>query len=149
MTREVEPSQSADLIRHLRARVAELEAGLAQTLQREADANAAAFRHKARADAAEAALERDRSFVAETINGVHSAIQSREWLLEGRGSYEWDDDRYRDEFGQAIEAIRGPIDSLRAIAADWSNCPTDPEKIQAARAITPPADLIERAKGGA
>ena len=88
---------------------------------------------EARAERAEAALERDRTKVAETVDAVHSEISGREWMLTGRGPYEWDDDRYRDEFAQALAAIRGPIDSLRIIARDWTNCPTDPEKIKAAR----------------
>lgn len=84
-------------------------------------------------DEARRALERDRSKVADTIEAVRTEITGREWLLTGRGPYEWDDDRYRDEFAQALAAIRGPIDSLRAIARDWTNCPTDPAEIQAAR----------------
>lgn len=88
---------------------------------------------EARAERAEAALERDRTKVAETINAVRSEIAGREWVLTGRGPYDWDDDRYRAEFAQALAAIRGPIDSLRSIARDWSNCPVDPEKIKAAR----------------
>lgn len=83
--------------------------------------------------AAQAALERDRTKVAETINAVHSEISGRQWLLTGRGPYEWDDDRYRSEFADALKSIREPINSLRSIARDWSNCPTDPETIKKAR----------------
>lgn len=86
-----------------------------------------------RADEAEAALERDRSIVAAHTTALFKAIEGRQGLLEGRGSYEWDDDRYRKEFGEALKEIEAPIERLRAIARDWTNCPTDPEKIKDAR----------------
>lgn len=41
----------------------------------------------------------------DTINGVKREIQSRDWILQGRGPYEWDDDEYRNEAGLAFEAI--------------------------------------------
>lgn len=116
------------------SRIEELEAALADgSFYKET----AIDKMLARAEAAEAALERDRSIIAETINAVHSEIAGREWLPTGRGSYEWDDDRYRAEFADALAAIRGPIESLRSIARDWTNCPTDPEKIKQARADIP------------
>ena len=34
-----------------------------------------------------------------------SAAQARYWIVEGRGSYEWDDERYRRETGKALEEI--------------------------------------------
>ena len=86
-----------------------------------------------RADEAEAALERDRSIVAAHTTALFKAIEGRQGLLEGRGSYEWVDDRYRKEFGEALKEIEAPIERLRAIARDWTNCPTDPEKIKDAR----------------
>ena len=84
-------------------------------------------------DAARADLERDRSTVIVAVNSIRDEIASRSWLLEGRGPYEWDDDRYRAEFSAALDAIKMPIEKLRAIGRDWSNCPTDPDAIQAAR----------------
>ncbi len=77
--------------------------------------------------------ERDRSKVADCIQAVRDAIRRREWLRLGRGSYEYDDDRWRDEFTQAIEEIAHALEPLRAVAADWSDCPTTPEEIAAAR----------------
>lgn len=79
-------------------------------------------------------LERDRSAVALGINALNAALDSRRWLSEGRGSYAWNDDRYQSEFGEAINEIDAALRPLRAIAADWSGCPTDPAEIAAARA---------------
>ena len=60
------------------------------------------------------------------------AIRRREWLRLGRGSYEYDDDRWRSEFSQAIDEVIEAAEPLRKIAADWSDCPTDPKEIAAA-----------------
>ncbi len=111
----------------------ELQSALAVANDRIATLRASEAAANARADAAGSALERDRSFVADTVNAVLSEISGREWMLTGRGPYEWDDDRYRDEFGSALSAIRAPIEKLRAIARDWSNRPTDPVEIQKSR----------------
>lgn len=86
-----------------------------------------------RAVEAEAALERDRTTVAMAVTAMRDAMTRREWLLESRGPYEWDDDRYRDEFGQALKEISVPIDQLKKIARDWTNCPSTTREVQAAR----------------
>ena len=78
--------------------------------------------------------ERDRSQVAETFTAIMEAIRCREWLRLGRGSYEYDDDRWRGEFSQAIDEVIAAARPLQRIAADWSDCPTSPEEITAARA---------------
>ena len=77
--------------------------------------------------------ERDRSQVAEVFNAIMEAIRRREWLRLGRGSYEYDDDRWRGEFSQAIDEVIEAAKPLQRIAADWSDCPTDPREIAAAR----------------
>ncbi len=78
--------------------------------------------------------ERDRSQVADVFNAIMEAIRRREWLRLGRGSYEYDDDRWRGEFSQAIDEVIEAAEPLRRIAVDWSDCPTDPKEIAAARA---------------
>ncbi|GJD85428.1 hypothetical protein [Methylobacterium haplocladii] len=99
-------------------------------------------------DEARRALERDRSTVAVTVNKMRESLRGRAWLLEGgRGPYEWDDDRFREEFSQALDEIAAPLDVLRGIARDWSNCPTDQAEIDLARADraeTEPAALKAR-----
>jgi len=58
--------------------------------------------------------ERDRSTVASGISSIREAIRRREWLRLGRGSYEYDDDRWRGEFSHAIDEIMealGPFKS--------------------------------------
>lgn len=84
-------------------------------------------------DAARGALERDRSVVIDAANKFGDAYVRRCWLLDGRGSFEWDDDRYRDEFRGAYEEMAAPVEVLRKIGSDWTNCPTNHEEIAAAR----------------
>lgn len=78
--------------------------------------------------------ERDRTHVADVFTAIMEAIRRREWLRLGRGSYEYDDDRWRGEFSEAIDEVIEAAKPLRRIAADWSDCPTDPKEIAAARA---------------
>lgn len=47
--------------------------------------------------AALAAIDRDRSGMAEALNKVKARAKASWWITEGRGSYEWDDDRYKAE----------------------------------------------------
>ena len=90
--------------------------------------------------------EHDRSQVADTFTAIMEAIRRREWLRLGRGSYEYDDDRWRDEFRQAVDEIIFAVQPLRRIAADWSDCPTDPKEIAVARASSP--NQKETSSGG-
>lgn len=95
---------------------------------------------EARAEAAEAEvaalgrqLESDRTKVAECITKAKREIDSRHWITEGRGSYEWDDDRYREEFYAAAVSIRSALEPLDKIAADWSQCPKSAKAVAEAR----------------
>lgn len=83
---------------------------------------------------AQMALEHDRTQVAEHVTAMKNTLQNYAWLLDGRGSYEWDDDRYRLEFQTVCVAMQKHIEVLARIAADWSNCPKKWEDVQAARA---------------
>lgn len=78
--------------------------------------------------------ERDRTQVAIGINAVIEAIRKREWLRLGRGSYEWNDDRWMDEFGQAIDEIQAALNELREVSLDHSDCPVSREDVLKARA---------------
>lgn len=84
-------------------------------------------------------LDTERYKVAIGVAAIRKALDSRRWLSEpGRGSYAWDDERYQQEFGAAIDEINEALKPLRAIAGDWSDCPTDPLRVAAnrARALT-------------
>ena len=39
------------------------------------------------------------------LRAILDEIESRKWILDGRGSYEWDDDRYRQETRWVMEAV--------------------------------------------
>jgi hypothetical protein len=59
-------------------------------------------------------------------------MDSRFWLTEGRGSYAWDDDRYREEFKDAAVELLAAIDPLRKMAANLtSGLHTTAEVVQA------------------
>jgi len=87
---------------------------------------------------AQAALERDRSKVAECLSAIKVAIERRRWLTQaGRGSYAYDDERYQREFGAAIEELEIAIEPLNDIAHDWSNCPQTTAEVASALASRP------------
>jgi predicted RNA-binding Zn-ribbon protein involved in translation (DUF1610 family) len=83
----------------------------------------------------QAVIERDRTNVCDAINGLKKVIREREWLGEGRGPYEWDDDRWHDEFNATAAEIREALKPLEKIAANLSNSPTTHEAVQKAREI--------------
>lgn len=84
---------------------------------------------------AEAANERDRSRIPTALTTLHSAVQSRDWVLEGRGPYEWDDDDYRAEFSLWVNDVREAAKMFAKIASDWHGCPMDQTEIRHARAM--------------
>lgn len=76
-----------------------------------------------RCEDAEAANERDRTQLHRIVHAIDEEITGRMWLIEGRGSYEWDDDTYRKEFGWAVHALQEKLEPLRKITGDLTNCP--------------------------
>ncbi|MBG6177165.1 hypothetical protein IWQ55_004783 [Labrenzia sp. EL_208] len=93
---------------------------------------------KERMTAAEAANELDRSRVARALTSLNSAVRGRQWVLEGRGPYEWDDDDYRAEFSLWVDDVQKAADLFAVIARDWHGCPLDPTEIRHARAMLAP-----------
>ncbi|MBM3929502.1 MAG: hypothetical protein FJ335_13765 [Sphingomonadales bacterium] len=78
-------------------------------------------------------IDRDRYVVAHCANQIEQAIRGREWLTQGRGPYEWDDDRFYEEFADAVEAIREAAKPLAIVAWDKSDCTRIAERVNAAR----------------
>lgn len=78
-------------------------------------------------------LEADRTKVAECMTAANRAIDGRYWLTEGRGPYEWDDDRYQAEFHAAAVEIKTALEPLTKIAANWSGCPIKSADVAKAR----------------
>ena len=103
---------AASLIQSQAARIAELESEVAEK------------RH---------AIDRDRYIVAAVLGEIRKQINGHRWLLEGRGPYEWDDDRYHLEFGDWLDNVESASENLAKLAWDKSNSETDPERVEAAR----------------
>jgi hypothetical protein len=79
-------------------------------------------------------IDRDRYVVAIVLQRIKHEIAGREWLRsDGRGPYEWDDERYKDEFSDAIDAIESAFEPLRIVAWDKSDCTKIEERVKAAR----------------
>jgi len=100
------------------------------SLQSQAAALAEATRER---NEAFRANEHDRAVVSEVRGTFLAALARRSWLLEGRGSYEWDDDRWKAEFGEAVKELGEAIQPLEKIGIDWSLCPVGPDEIAEAR----------------
>lgn len=86
----------------------------------------------------QAIIERDRTVVARGARGVRDALKAHEWLRLGRGSYEHDDDRWMDEFGQAFDAINEALEPLWMVARNLNDSPVSPDDVAAARAEIAP-----------
>lgn len=86
-------------------------------------------------------IERDRTMVAEKLTAARKTLNSYDWLIEGRGSYEWDDDRWHLEFKYACDAIEKELEPLKRIAGDMSDSPTSCEEVKLAR------EPLESSKG--
>lgn len=79
-------------------------------------------------------IDRDRYIVAAVAGSIDRAISGYQWLLgEGRGPYEWDDDRFRDEFRHAVAAIEEAAKPLLHVAWDKTDCTRIEERVEAAR----------------
>lgn len=101
------------------------------------------------------ANERDRTVVARCLNAFDRAVSARGWLTQGRGPYEWDDDRFYAEFGHALDEFRKAVEPLRRIGIDMTNVPKDDAgvaegKAAATRLIAEPAvqPVCPKCRGG-
>lgn len=83
---------------------------------------------------AKIANERDRTVVARCVTAFDRAVAARGWLTQGRGPYEWDDDRFYAEFGHAIDEFRKAVEPLRRIAIDMTHVPKDDAGVADAKA---------------
>lgn len=88
-------------------------------------------------------IDVDRYKVAIGVENITKAINGRRWLSEGgRGPYAWDDERYQQEFGGALNEIDTALDTLRTVSRDWSDSPRDPLRVAKNRATA--RALLER-----
>lgn len=94
---------------------------------------------RAEVEAAKEQLEFDRTTCAGFVTALDKALDSRFWLTEGRGSYQWDDDRYREEFRDAAVALKAVIEPMRKMACNLSSGLQTTEQVVKAR-----VDLLAR-----
>ena len=61
------------------------------------------------------ALDRDKTGLAAALAAIVREVNGRAWIQDGRGSYEWDDDRYKQEAYWAFGAVKKiAVEALRA-----------------------------------
>lgn len=63
-------------------------------------------------------LHADQTGLAAGLESVLNVVKGFWWVTEGRGSYEWDDDRYREEMGNMLCAVR---DEAQKALDRWRN----------------------------
>jgi hypothetical protein len=69
------------------------------------------------------ALHRDQTGLAKALEDIKRIAGSWWWATECRGSYEWDDDRYQEEFGHCLKTIVERIDgALKASSRAHELC---------------------------
>jgi len=116
--------------------------------ERAESAEASVRKMREERDGMKLVIERDRTMVCDGVTALRKILREREWLGEGRGPYEWDDDRWHDEFNATAEEIREAIAGLEKIAADLSNSPTTWEEVQKARSALAAPDAPSEKENG-
>ena len=83
-----------------------------------------------------AVIEHDRSKVVDVLAEANAVLKNYGWLADGRGSYAFDDDRWKDEFKVCMDSLAKVLDPMRGIASDLSDSPIKWADIVAARSMT-------------
>lgn len=89
-----------------------------------------------------AVIERDRTRAHVWIERLRAVLASYAWLKDGRGSYAWDDERYKSEFA----VMHADLDRALTKAEtelhvrDLSDCPETQAEAEAALAAAPQAE---------
>ncbi len=116
-----------------------------QALQSQLAKAEAALAQKTReCEEAKAANELDRRSLWAVVRAIDEEITGRMWLIEGRGNYEWDDDKYRQEFGWAVHALQEKLEPLRKIAHDLKNCPETEQGVNSVRKLEAQVEQLGR-----
>jgi hypothetical protein len=55
---------------------------------------------------ARAALSRDKTGLGDALGKVVKYVDGASWIVDGRGPYAWNDDRYKKETGVALRAVK-------------------------------------------
>lgn len=106
-------SDAADELKKLRAKLAAAEAerdrhvlDVLVPLRHDRDhALAESARLREALQYARDRLRRDKTGLAVALDRIRQEVAGRSWITEGRGPYEWDDDRYKEEAGDALRTV--------------------------------------------
>jgi hypothetical protein len=79
-------------------------------------------------------IERDRTIFANATKRMLAELRGRMWMVESRGSYEYDDKRFQDEFGEAVTALRAEVEAIRELGRGFSDCPSEQATVDAIHA---------------
>ena len=78
-------------------------------------------------------IERDRHVYFGLVERVKKTLGQHEWLRLGRGSYVYDDNRWRDEFKTMFEGVMADVATMELVSRDMQGCPCSPEEVRAAK----------------
>jgi hypothetical protein len=53
---------------------------------------------------------RNEMVLIQSLSDIGDLVTAWRWAIEGRGSYEWDDDAYKKEFGYCLDSVISVID---------------------------------------
>ena len=60
---------------------------------------------EARYEALVVAFKAESDALFDILRAIKRELDSRHWIFEGHGPYQWDDDQYKEEAGRAFESI--------------------------------------------
>lgn len=87
-------------------------------------------------------LDRDRTGLAEGLNAVRKIVSGFDWICDGRGPYEWDDDRYRLEVGSLISQVLDVSREALARSGDVAALAFCPRARESYRLLNSVADTL-------
>jgi hypothetical protein len=95
-------------------------------------------------------IERERTWAAEWLDRMRAVLRQHSWLKDGRGPYEYDDDRILGEFAEVWKNLDAAIGRAERDlnATDHTDCPTEENEIVEARRGIPAPSCAEAPADG-
>lgn len=89
-----------------------------------------------------ALIERDKTGLALGLNKIQRIAKSFDWICEGRGPYEYDDDRYRMEVGSLIVQVLAVAEEHLHASGELANEAFRPRAKETARMLIQAGDEV-------